>query len=146
MNRVKKIIFDDEGRMVVWSQTLKDYKQKSLTGYGLGSYEYVEGRRLLDVMKYSKPTVWKNPHNEYLRILFETGAIGLGLFLMFCFSIFRKFIRSKKSPQTITLTAVLVAFLINCIGLFPMEISCTAYLSVIIVGLLMNLLNREEIC
>ncbi len=98
----------------------------------------------IPLFSYGAGAIWRNPHNEYLRIFCEAGLIGLGLFLMFCFSVFWKFIRSKKTPLTITLMSSLVAFLISCMFMFPLEIPTTCFLGVIFVGFLINLLEKKE--
>jgi hypothetical protein len=59
-------------RVAHWRRTVTTYLDgtllENLVGYGLGSSPRMMG---------------KLPHNEYLRMLFEQGAIGLFLFL-FC--------------------------------------------------------------
>ncbi len=141
-NIVYNFVNDDEGRYIVWKQTLKDFKQMPLTGTMLGSFQYVESPKIMPLFTYS--TIWRNPHCEYLRILFETGIVGLFLYLAFCWSVIWKFLKSKKTRETVTLMSVSVAFLICCITLFPFQIGTSALLIVICVSLLMNLLNKEE--
>jgi hypothetical protein len=57
-------------RLVHWRKTINMYAEgtaaQQLTGFGIGSSPGILG---------------KLPHNEYLRVLFEQGVIGLALFL-----------------------------------------------------------------
>jgi O-antigen ligase len=63
------------GRLAYWRFLLDEIVTTSevIWGHGLGS------SAILGRTQYV--AVWDQPHNEFLRILFETGAIGLLLFL-----------------------------------------------------------------
>lgn len=63
----------DYGRLEVWPYVWREALERPWMGAGVGSaYNFV-------------PTVWPEMfhiHNDYLRIFFETGAIGLALFTL----------------------------------------------------------------
>ncbi len=141
----KTIIFGDEGRLTVWKKSWEELKPMYLTGTGLGSYQFVFAPKMIPLFNYGSNSIWRNPHNEYIRILCETGFIGLGFFLMFCLNVMWRFIKSKKTPVTITLMSVLVAFLINSIFMFPAELGPIIFMGIIFTGFLCNLLQKEDV-
>lgn len=61
------------GRFEAWPQIWEEAKSKPLIGHGVGSaYDFV-------------PLVWEDTnhcHNDYLRLFFETGVIGLTFFVI----------------------------------------------------------------
>lgn len=60
------------GRLNVWSALLTE----------LQDWEWVFGRGAGSSAVFVKHKFeWNHPHNEYLRILFDSGALGLGLFM-----------------------------------------------------------------
>jgi O-antigen ligase len=65
-------MFDSSGRFDAWPQLLDEALKRPWFGHGVGSvHVYL-------------PSVWEDiahPHNDYLRLLYEQGFIGLGLFL-----------------------------------------------------------------
>lgn len=61
------------GRAEIWNSTLKSYKEFPIFGQGVGSSE-----KLLKDQKF----VTTHPHNDYLRILHDYGAIGLFLWIV----------------------------------------------------------------
>jgi len=63
-----------EWRLHLWEETVGYLKEYPFTGNGLGMYEYKIG-----VMA----------HNDYLRISYETGFLGLGLYMiLLCYILF----------------------------------------------------------
>lgn len=101
----KQIESRADGRIYVWTETLKGWKESvtkidltgknneqrdrlehlneksyAITGRGIGSYEFLFER---------KHPGFNDPHNVYLRVLYETGLIGLLLFLGMIFETFR---------------------------------------------------------
>ncbi len=61
------------GRFKVWPQIYEQASQRPVLGWGVG-----------ETTKFV-PTVWegmRQPHNDYLRIFFEQGAVGLTMFLV----------------------------------------------------------------
>jgi len=94
------------GRNIVWATTVGDFwSHNRWVGQGAGSSS------LLLTAVFEESAV---PHNEYLRILHDAGAVGLALFLVGIFRLFR-FLRSlvqrSTTPQQKALTAVAVALL-----------------------------------
>jgi O-antigen ligase len=65
--------FDDAGRFYAWERILPEIAEQPWLGHGVGTiHDFV-------------PTVWPlmvHIHNDYLRIAYEVGGIGLSLFLV----------------------------------------------------------------
>lgn len=64
--------FDTSGRLEVWAQVWDQAWRRPLFGAGVGSVGALT-RRIWDGMEH--------PHNDYLRLGFELGLVGLGLWL-----------------------------------------------------------------
>jgi O-antigen ligase len=79
-------------RMVAWETTLRLIAEKPILGYG--SAAYVEAyRRAIAGRSGWRRSGWQgevieDPHNQFLRILVEHGAVGLFFFLLFIGSFF----------------------------------------------------------
>jgi hypothetical protein len=61
-------------RIPVWLATIKLSNQHPLMGWGIGSFKYVFPS-LSGIRNSGLP--WKQAHNDFLQILFETGYAGL---------------------------------------------------------------------
>tara|TARA_B110000037_G_C17051835_1_gene478091 strand:- start:115 stop:1386 length:1272 start_codon:yes stop_codon:yes gene_type:complete len=59
-------------RFYFWSNLIEAWKESPWIGFGTGS-SIVFGKELMGV--------WTSPHNGYLRVLYETGIIGLAAFI-----------------------------------------------------------------
>jgi O-antigen ligase len=73
-------------RLVFWQNTIHLAKQKPILGYGTGSFKKIYGN-------YSKKVtpnirIPAQPHNMYLFIFFQTGIIGLSVFLYLFYKMF----------------------------------------------------------
>lgn len=65
-------------RIMVWNQTENEIRNHPIIGNGLGMYE-----KSFAFMA----------HNDYLRLTYETGVLGIGTYLLFLFYIFTQSIR-----------------------------------------------------
>jgi O-antigen ligase len=69
-------------RMVAWETSIRLIAEKPILGYG--SAAYVEAyRRAIAGRSGWQGEVIEDPHNQFLRILVEHGAVGLFFFLLF---------------------------------------------------------------
>lgn len=94
------------GRNIVWATTVGDFwSHNRWIGQGAGSSSFL----LTAVFEESAV-----PHNEYLRILHDVGAVGLALFLVGIFRLFRflrSLLRESITPQQKAFVAVAIALL-----------------------------------
>jgi putative inorganic carbon (hco3(-)) transporter len=93
-----------EWRIKMWSKTLGDIKENPVIGHGLGMYD----KKFLFMA-----------HNDYLRLAYEIGILGLITYLLFllfilCPSMRRAMQEKNSSLKTahITIASLLIAFLI----------------------------------
>ena len=68
--------FGGSGRLKMWRDTLEMWKSNPVLGYGGGSFQWVfppwQNHARLNLL-------YDYPHNEYVQVLAEYGAVGLGL-------------------------------------------------------------------
>ncbi len=85
-------------RLFFWSHLIEDWKLSPWFGYGTGS-SIVFGRDLMGV--------WTSPHNGYLRVLYETGIVGLAAFAWVLVTMMRQALRLLRSelPQSVKLVS-----------------------------------------
>ncbi len=92
------------GRLLIWPQLISMIQSNIIFGYGLSGYEY---------QSYNVfGTIW-SPHNVILELLLYTGVIGLALYGIFIFRLFRASYRLQKSIGKllpILLISVILAF------------------------------------
>ena len=104
--------FSSPERIEIWKMVYNTFKDKAITGYGLGSFA------LMAFKLPSGDSVWKHLHSEPYQIAFETGIIGLTLFL-WCvwdyFAIFKKF----RTDLTERLTVMFTGFCLLSLFTFP---------------------------
>src|SRR3990167_1068349 len=77
-------------RFVQWHQALADYMKHPITGWGLDSYRNVTPMKDFKYMQTSRKiggntliAYWDNPHNLIVSLLYEFGAFGLILFILY---------------------------------------------------------------
>jgi hypothetical protein len=92
-------------RLAHWKRTIRHYSDGTLTqqllGFGLGSSAQLLG---------------KLPHNEYLRILFEQGVVGLLLFGVAVGTLIK---RAPQPLQYVGLIFLIYSFTENNLDNFP---------------------------
>ena len=77
-------------------QVFKQHPEKLLTGCGAGSiiYSSEQARHQTlvqqpQLMSYVTPYPFKNPHNQYVWFLMQSGLLGVGAFLVLFIVYFR---------------------------------------------------------
>ena len=132
-NKVKFMV-NPTGRIEMYKESFNLLYKKAITGYGLGSFEYLVGKNP-EVINKLKGEMWREAHNEYFQIWFETGIIGLILFLLGIFKTFRDFLKTTQN-EMVYITSSFLGFLISAMTYFPMRISPLSLYGVVIFGLL----------
>lgn len=73
------VLLKKEKRFTLWSNSLQQVAQKPM-GYGLGNYEH----SMLFFDKNKKTLkAYKSPHNEFVRVIYELGVVGVILIILF---------------------------------------------------------------
>ena len=85
------------GRWAIWKVSLNVFAARPVTGWGLGAYrfqhaEITRGRR--DILGGARGR--RDTHSTYLRVLGETGFVGLGLLMALMLSVIQKVTRALK--------------------------------------------------
>ena len=75
-------------RVVFWKNSLKIIQKSPFVGHGLRSYEAKYAEQVAGIEGWGKSIRGGGPHNEYLFVLVEQGAVGLIAFLAFILSCF----------------------------------------------------------
>jgi O-antigen ligase len=104
------------GRMVLWAIVVQSARQHPWVGQGLGSSNRVIGSALKDLIRH--------PHNDYLRVWHDLGAVGL-LLLVFGivrwqWTLFRSWYRSERAGAgglRVELLAFLVLFAVSALAI-----------------------------
>lgn len=105
-------------RMRTWQETIPAFYEHPWTGSGIGSFEHVRTR----FISYESDLTALEAHNDYLRLLIETGAVGVVLYILLYITILRQALRSYKilspiqKPYALGLAAITVSMLLMSFG------------------------------
>lgn len=126
-----------EGRIKLWKQVMRDATKHPIIGHGLDSFRRHTERspeKYCEVIERTEKgwhvTVWDNPHNLLISLIFEFGVLAwifLGGYLR---DYFKAFVRAEKSKNAIATTGFLIVFFVLSMAQFPMWL---APLAVIII-------------
>ena len=97
-------------RLISWKQTLQDWPQHPLFGYGVTGYPFVDA--------------------QFPRVLIETGILGLIAFFYLLFSIFRVAVNNLKAVKEPYLQGLGVGFLAGFVGLVVHAIGANTFIIV----------------
>jgi O-antigen ligase len=109
-------VWDETGRVSIWKIGMKTMLENPLTGVGVGCFSEAIGRdrarRNLDRQ------AWQAPHNLLVQIGTETGVLGLGLFVLASFNVFRILGRARREAVPDNLVSIAQMGIIGFLGLF----------------------------
>lgn len=137
--------FNDHERFIQWHQIFKDWTgpiaadkgymaNNALTGRGLGSFRYVYHMQNPNI---GSPNRFHQAHNDLLEFGYGVGYIGVGLFIMSIFAMFKDAYETMDR-YTKALLASITILLVDSLGNFIFQIGTTAFYAVILCGLLHN--------
>lgn len=108
-------------RIWLWSNAIKQIKKQPILGFGLGSQENLfkwQVEKDLLGEKFNFETTQAalklaelNLHNQYLQFLYESGIIGLLLFISFLIALIRLFYQKKNFKELLVFTFILIFML-----------------------------------
>lgn len=107
---------------------------------GFGPFGWVKIIPKLTGIPSQRIDPWLEAHCDPFEIFFNLGLVGLVLYLGFVFTLIWKFLKSEKSRPIVGLFAGLVGYFVSSLGIFPMHIGATAFLGIVYLGLILNLL------
>lgn len=84
---VQSILDDkDTGRLYIWEEALRSFRENPILGVGYNTWRSQYG-------------IGYVTHNDFLRLLAETGLVGISTFLVYWFSLAGKIARSRSENQ-----------------------------------------------
>jgi len=130
------------GRVVVWKGVATMIASNPLSGTGLGT----SGLAYPVFKTYGSTGNWKQPHNDYLQVLAESGLVGFVLFLAGAVSLFRRFLLPvflspwrRQDPVALAAGLGLVTLLFHALVETNLQIPSNGLLFVLLGGLLVRL-------
>ena len=99
-------------RLVMWNNTLNLIRQSPVLGTGAGSFKYGYSQIVSEVQGWSG-LVSDDPHQQFLHVLAEYGAIGLAVFLLALLAIAFSGRFVDFPPANIALYAILFGTIAN---------------------------------
>jgi len=136
-----KSLMANHYRFKIWETIIKDIKepkeiskgikqQFSLTGFGLGSFRYIFHIEHKNIIPGEKLV---EAHNEYAQLGYDTGIIGLGLFLAGLTFLIKQFFPLDLLNRH--LLASLICILICAGGIFCLQNGAIIFYILTIIGL-----------
>jgi O-antigen ligase len=118
-------------RLYKWQMLIPEWERAPALGQGLGTTVTAEGTS-------ENFTTGAVPHNEYVRYLVETGAVGLAIVLGAIVILIRRLARVRRLAGTLNAgplgTAIVTGCLINALGDNTFIYSTTGYAATLIVA------------
>ena len=119
-------MFHDSSRFVYWRSAWQIIKDNPITGVGLNAYSEV-GDKYFNERKI----VWAGyPHNCYLQMMAEIGAVGLFSFLWILLCLFRRGLEDLSRVDDINLRNLLLGAMAGLVGFLVQSFFDTNFYSV----------------
>jgi len=122
-------------RIYKWRTLIPEWERHPLLGRGLGTTVTAEGTS-------ENTTAGKQPHDEYVRYLVETGAAGLVMLLAAIGLVLARLKRLRRRPETADVAtlglAILAGCLLNAFGDNTLLYSTTGYAAVLIIAAVLS--------
>ena len=116
-------------RFLNWAKLLEEWTHRPVLGYGLGTTTEV-----------GLVTPLQNlPHNDYIRLLVETGVLGFavfGLLVVMLFARVQRLVRvaSDQVPYPLLILALIASILVECLGTDISLDTAPDYLLALLIG------------
>jgi len=140
-SKIRSFVGEGTGttRFPVWSQIIKDVKNPvvmkdgeteryGITGYGLGSFRYLFHAR--------NSNAFFEAHNDYLELFYNTGLIGLGLFLLGLGTFVKQCLPLDRLKAH--LLASFICVMVAAGGIFVLQQGAYIFYILVLTGLLTN--------
>jgi hypothetical protein len=131
-------------RLLVWSASISAFRDFPIFGTGLGTFQHI-----FPMYKPDGITMfYQHAHNDYLEVLFEQGAVGMFLLLLFLFVVARVIVDTRWRGREGTLKAAFAASLVSIAVFslfdFNLHIPSNAILLSFILGLAVSLSRLQK--
>lgn len=122
------VTINSSGRNVLWSITIRSWETAPIFGQGPGSSQNVITRIFNGGIAH--------PHNEYLRILHDTGVVGLTLWLIgmlvLTIGAFRRYNRSQQPDDRVAHLSAGLALVVTLLGAITDNVTIVIFHTVIV--------------
>lgn len=105
-----------ENRYGMWKAVFNIFKDKAITGFGLGSFG------VMKIQLLPETSIWRHTHNEFYQIAFETGIIGLGLVVWCIWEYFKEGFKLIKSNTCLVLLTMFFGICLLSLFSFPLHL------------------------
>jgi O-antigen ligase len=129
-------------RAIIWRRVVQELPSYAWLGSGLGTFEDSFG----PLTPAGSARRWDRAHNDYLQLLWETGAVGAGLFLVGAALFAKKYwwpaLRDYRQPIDIFRVGIAVGLMsiaLHSAVDFSLQIGADAFLCALLAGLLVAL-------
>ncbi len=104
--------FSDSSRIAVWKQYLEVFKEKPITGWGIGIINALSNKEGITFR-------WRHLHNEFFHFTVELGLVGIGLII---WGIVDYFKRLKKDTVGLSINCIFIGFLLCSLLGYPVHL------------------------
>ena len=117
-------------------------------GYGLGNFIRISphGQSVFLVKQHdpnSSPRHrYEHVHNDIIEVFFELGIVGVLSVLLVFIELVYKFIKARKTPFLIMITACLVAHVVTSMGIYTVHTAVSGMMLVVFLGLFYREVNN----
>lgn len=144
-------IIDDGARFNEWKMIIKNLlsvpegRKVNYAMFGMGPGSFIH------TYTHTTPnSTFLQAHNEYLDVMYAFGIVGKFLFAMafwtFITSFIKKYVNSYYEKRILlALGCSFLCISLNALGCFVWQISTLSFNSIVILGLIYNIIQREEI-
>lgn len=140
---------DNVGRIIRMEPAFESILEKPIAGDGIGNYYFRLNEEHVSEVQSINYASWiqlSDPHNTYIMITSESGIIGLLIFLLIIFYIFKRL--KPKDVISVSIILGISIFLINCMvdtrlwkGLVRID---SVFWMVVGIGIIYNLKIRDQ--
>lgn len=134
------VTINSSGRAVLWDLTIQQWLTSPWVGHGPGSAQELITARF--------PNYISHPHNEYLRMLDDTGIIGLGLWslgvLFFIVRTARALTKARDQESRVIHLSALLGLILLTIGAVTDNVTIALYIPLLVGSMLGLSAARSE--
>lgn len=94
--------FNDQSsgsRLEFWKMALREVPEHPFFGVGYENYYVISEKNYSSVLYGNEASYTDKPHNALIEILVSSGVIGLVLYFVFLFYVFRSIVHARKQKQ-----------------------------------------------
>lgn len=112
---------NNQGRVEAWTHILKVANKRPVGGFGIGHFTYLYPKQ--QPKKHRKDHgIYKEAHNEYLQVYYESGSIGIVLLILCLVVFFRNYFRYFFRPEIACAGGLFLIMCFNALGSFPFHL------------------------